>query len=129
MTLEELLAYKKKAYIARIGNMCLVSPMTEKAYELKSMNEIEEVLKKFPQEMINCLKDAPNVISYSEDMDPELCGCFMINEKERDQEVSRVTGLKIVNGVVPDFFDCVNFQVMWPLKNQKFASYRTKEVV
>lgn len=127
MTIDELLTHSKKEYIAKIGNTFLVSPMSEEIAESISRQELDKCFQEFPSEMIRCLKNTPNVVNYSPDMSPELMGNFCIKEKPQSDEHKIET--HEVSGLAPGFFDYINFQVMWPRKNQDIPSWHSGEVI
>lgn len=110
MNIEELLTYSKKKYIAKIGNSFLVLPMSEDTVKSMSPQELGRCFRAFPDEMTTCLAKTPNIVNYSADMEPELIGSFYIDKDE-------------VNGIAPNFFDYVNFQALWPRKNQDVPSW------
>jgi hypothetical protein len=127
MNVEELLKYSKKKYIAKIGNTFLVSPMSEDIAESMSHQQLDKHFQEFPSEMIRCLKDMPNVVNYSPDMSPKLMGAFCIRQETEFKE-HKIKTFE-VSGLVPDFFDHINFQVMWPCKNQEIPSWYSEEVI
>lgn len=126
MTIDELLTHSKKTYIAKIGNTFLVSPMSEESVETMSTQEVDKCFREFPDEMIKCLKNTPNVVNYSPDMDSELMGSFYIKEEKNGEPPIKVYE---VSGLAPDFFDYINFQVIWPSKNQEVPSWYSGQVV
>jgi len=127
MNVEELLKYSKKKYVAKIGNTFLVSSMSEDTAESMSQQQLDKHLQEFPSEMIRCLKDMPNVVNYSPDMSPELMGAFCIRQETEFKE-HKIKTFE-VSGLVPNFFDHINFQVMWPRKNQEVPSWYSQEVI
>ena len=132
MDIKELLTHSKKAYIAKIGNTFLVSPMSEDIAERMSSEELDRCFAEFPSEMIKCLKNTPNVVKYSPDMDSELMGSFFIKEEPMFKEPEfKERKIKVweVSGLVPNFFDHINFQVIWPRKNQEVPTWFSGEVV
>ena len=126
MTIDELLSRSKKAYIAKIGNTFLVSPMSEDIAERMPSQELDKYFAEFPSEMIKCLKNTPNVVKYSPDMDSELMGSFYIKEEKNIEPAIKVYE---VSGLVPNFFDYINFQVIWPSKNQEVPSWYSGQVI
>ena len=127
MTIDELLTHSKKEYIAKIGNTFLTSPMPEVTAESMSPQELDKCFQEFPPEMLRCLKNTPNVMNYSPHMDSELMGSFYIKEEHEFKEQEPKTFE--VSGLVPNFFDHINFQVMWPRKNQEVPSWYSGEAV
>jgi hypothetical protein len=127
ISIEELLTHSKKTFIAKIGNTFLVSPMSEETAESMSSKEMEKCFVKFPDEIIKCLKNTPNVVKHSQKMDTETSGCFYIEEEEKDPE--RVIEVYEVSGLVPNFLDYSKFQVIWPSKNQDIPSWYSGKVV
>jgi len=126
MTIEELLAHSKKTYVAKIGNTFLMSPMSKEDVESMSPQEMSSCFVEFPNEMVKCLKNTPNVLNYSPDMDSELIGSFYIKEHEfKDNEVRTFE----VNGLAPNFSDYIKIQVIWPRKNQEVPSWYSGEVI
>lgn len=127
MNVEEFLTHSKKSYIAKIGNTFLISPMSEEIAESMSPQELDKCFLEFPSEMIKCLKNTPNVMNYSPDMDSELMGSFYIEEEPefKDYEIKTFE----VSGLAPNFIDHIKFQVMWPCKNQEVPSWYSGEVV
>lgn len=126
MNIDELLAHSKRTYIAKIGNTFLVSLMAEETAESVSTQEMDKYFIEFPGEMIKCLKNTPNVAKYSPDMDSELVGCFYVKKEENKEPKIKVYE---VSGLVPNFFDYVSFQVIWPSKNQEVPSWYSGEVI
>lgn len=127
MTIDELLAHSKKEYIAKIGNTFLVSPMSEEIAESISPRELDKYFQECPSEMIRCLKNTPNVVEYSSDMNSELLGGFCIKKEEHEFEGQEPKTFE-VSGLAPNFSDHINFQVMWPRKNQDVPSWYSGEV-
>jgi len=103
-----------------------VSPMSEETVESMSPKEVDKCFVEFPGEMIKCLKNTPNVINYSPDMESKLIGSFYIEERKLEEEEPKTFE---VSGVAPNFFDNINFQVMWPRKNQEVPSWYWGEAV
>jgi hypothetical protein len=127
MNFEELLGYSKKKYIAKIGNTFLVSPMSEDVAESLRGQQLDKHFQDFPSEMLTCLKHMPNVVNYSPDMSSEVMGAFHIKEETKSKE-HQVETFE-ASGLAPNFFDHINFQVVWPRKNQEIPSWYTEEVV
>ncbi len=126
MTIEELLSHSKKQYIAKIGNTFLVSPASKDIAESMSREELDKRFVEFPSEMIKCLNNTPNVVSCSRNMAPELIGSLYVEEERNREE-----GISVydVSGFVPNFFDCIKFQAIWPRKNQEIPAWYSGEVL
>jgi len=101
--------------------------MSEGTVESMPAQEVDTCFIDFPSEMIKCLKNTPNVVNYSPDMDSKLMGSFYIKEprelKEHEPKVFEVSGL------APNFFNHISFQVIWPRKNQEVPSWYSGDVV
>ena len=135
MNVEELLTHSKKKYIAKIGNTFLVLPMSEDAIKSMPRQELERLFRRFPDEMTKCLKDMPNIISYSPvepQIRPELVGAFRIKESNVATigEGGIIETKEKVNGLAPNFLRWyIEFQALWPRKNQDVPPWHSGEVV
>lgn len=135
MNIEELLTHSRMKYIAKIGNSFLVLPMSKDALKSTRWQELERLFEGFPDEMTKCLKDTPNIVSYSavdSQAKPELVRAFRI-EGANVVEVGKggiLEDKEEVNGIAPDFLlGHIKFQALWPRKNQDVPPWHSGEVV
>jgi hypothetical protein len=129
MTIEELLGHSKKQYVAKIGNTFLVSPMSEDICESMSDEQTDKCFLDFPSEMINCLKNTPNVVRHTPTMDSELMGAFYIRKHFDEEGENRKVTVYEASGLAPNFFDFLEFQVLWPRKNQDIPSWDSRQAI
>jgi len=135
MNIEELLTHSKKKYIAKIGNSFLVLPVSKDALKSTRRQELERLFEGFTDEMTKCLKDTPNIVSYSvveSQVKPKLVGAFRI-EEANVVEIGKdgmLENKEEVNGIAPDFLlQHIKFQALWPRKNQDVPPWHSGEVV
>jgi hypothetical protein len=135
MNIEELLTHSKKKYIAKIGNSFLVLPVSKDAPQSTRWQELERLFEGFPDEMTKCLKDTPNIVSYSaveSQVKTQLVGTFRI-EEANVVEIGKdgiLEDKEEVNGIAPDFLlRHIKFQALWPLKNQDVPPWHSGQVV
>jgi hypothetical protein len=135
MNIEELLTHSKKKYIAKIGNSFLVLPMSKDAPKSTRGQELERLFEGFADEMTKCLKDTPNIVSYSameSQVKPKLVGAFRI-EGANVVEIGKdgiLEDKEKVNGIAPDFLlRHIKFQALWPRKNQDVPPWHSGQVV
>lgn len=129
MTMDELLAHSKKKYIAKLGNTFLVSPISENAVESISDNELDKLFSDFRDEMLRCLKNEPNITKCSSEMDSELMGSFYIQEIEDAKGKEQKIQVFNKTGIAPNYFDYIEFQAVWPKKNQDVLPWYSGTVI
>jgi hypothetical protein len=109
--------------------------MSKDALKSTRRQELERIFEGFPEEMTKCLKDTPNIVSYSDvrsQVEPELVGVFRI-EEANVIEIGKdgiLEDKEEVNGIAPDFLlRHIKFQALWPRKNQDVPPWHSGEVV
>ncbi|MFC2020960.1 hypothetical protein ACFLU1_04115 [Chloroflexota bacterium] len=112
--------------MGKFGNSLLLHPLSESAFismasEDDFRTKMDELFSEYPEKILTSLKNTPNVTKYTQEFNPKTQGSLFLQEdKTKDGNPP---------GVIPLFLQNLQFEVIWPAKNQDIPSRYKGQVI